>query len=524
MPRGLVYRNNNSYPLTATEVDDNFEYLATRETDIDVHAFGAVGDGVTDDSSALQAAIDAAETVGGGCVKFGARIYATSTELLINENNVFLVGLGSGASRGTSGDGSSTNIRKSAATRIVRLSSANGGDTSAVLRFATEGGTHRRSGGGIRGIMIDGGARATIGIHVVGRLKLIWDDWSVVYCTASNVLLDVPTTEILAQGPYDTQYCSFKNFYITNINSPACAAAHGIKTLAFENVNAFNGTADGILADAMGNPNCSFNLFENGFVQASEQHAIWPEGATDNTFYMVSADVVTPGSGVSKKYPWVFCSSTEDSRLGAAATKRNLLIKCYGDILEKAGQSGGISPKFNRILNHRTHTLAQFAPPVTTEAAAGGSPEPFHTIDNDAGYINGFNSYADYTHLDTDYQRTVYRTAKTVISMTGGGATVDAQVAPAGATVLGLTGRVTTVIVGAGGPGFKVGTAADDDRFAAVVGYTNGNTWSDSDWTAGTIEKFLSGLTLRFTAASGVFTSGEVTVQCAYILSESVNS
>lgn len=38
---GLTFRNNNTFPLTGAEIDDNFEYLAKNPLMLDIQSFGA---------------------------------------------------------------------------------------------------------------------------------------------------------------------------------------------------------------------------------------------------------------------------------------------------------------------------------------------------------------------------------------------------------------------------------------------------------------------------------------------------
>ena len=72
--------------------------VLTIQTELGVYTveeFGAAGDGVTDDSAAFQAAIDAMVADGGGTVRLGPKTYLVS-ELLIENQNVLIEGVSSG--------------------------------------------------------------------------------------------------------------------------------------------------------------------------------------------------------------------------------------------------------------------------------------------------------------------------------------------------------------------------------------------------------------------------------------------
>lgn len=61
-------------------------------------SYGAIGDGATNDGSAIQAAIDAASTAGGGIVFFPAGTYRITSAITL-KNNVSLFGAGSGGTK-----------------------------------------------------------------------------------------------------------------------------------------------------------------------------------------------------------------------------------------------------------------------------------------------------------------------------------------------------------------------------------------------------------------------------------------
>jgi hypothetical protein len=71
---------------------------------VSVKDFGAIGNGVADDTAAIQATIDAVGAVGGGSVFFPAGNYKTTDTLIVNKPNVELRGVGDGSLLLPSGD------------------------------------------------------------------------------------------------------------------------------------------------------------------------------------------------------------------------------------------------------------------------------------------------------------------------------------------------------------------------------------------------------------------------------------
>ncbi len=62
-----------------------------------VKAYGAAGDGTTDDLEAIKSAIAAATSAGGGTILFPAGTYRTSGEIVITSHHINLLGVGVGA-------------------------------------------------------------------------------------------------------------------------------------------------------------------------------------------------------------------------------------------------------------------------------------------------------------------------------------------------------------------------------------------------------------------------------------------
>jgi len=82
--------------IQAQPLNDNFSYLNERKNDlaINVKDYGAIGDGIADDTAAIQAALNAGSLAQGGIVFFPEGTYQISNELTNNSANIMLCGTG----------------------------------------------------------------------------------------------------------------------------------------------------------------------------------------------------------------------------------------------------------------------------------------------------------------------------------------------------------------------------------------------------------------------------------------------
>ena len=143
----------------------------------------------------------------------------------------------------------------------------------------------------------------------------------------------------------------------------------------------------------------------------------------------------------------------------------------------------------------------------------------FRDAANTLAQRNGANAqttrvYSTYTAAD-NFQRLAITSASVTLSALSGASVTATGLIPAGAVVMGVTSRVSTLITGA--DGYQIGTGADADRWADKTGVAVGTTTDNRDWTAGTIENFAAATDVIVTAKTANFTAGAIVVTVHYL-------
>lgn len=138
---GLTTAENlNFVPAGAGAVTRSVD-AKLRDAFVSVKDFGATGDGVTDDSAAIQAAIDYIDGQAGGTVYFPRGSYLANTDLTVNGDHIRLLGEHVGASSifSTDNDGKMITVtgnRNSIENLLIYRNEFSSAATSVVVEFA----------------------------------------------------------------------------------------------------------------------------------------------------------------------------------------------------------------------------------------------------------------------------------------------------------------------------------------------------------------------------------------------------
>ena len=321
---------------------------------ISVTDFGAVGDGVTDDSTAIQDGINYLSSIDGGYLSFPPGVFVITTTLTIDDDNINLVGSGSGMFFGdidaATLASASTTIKYTGVTAIP------------VIHFTCQPGGYSKHGGGMSDILVNANSVASYGILVSSRKRL----------TVRNVnIFDTATANVQFQGysgvlysptaGYDVQHCLLEN--VTASLKTSNTTSHGFV------LTGGNGNGN------LGTGNSSFNTFINcrPFAAATKA-SVFLQNTDNNAFYALRAN------GGGSPYGAIYFGCAEDDASGGGAVSRYTNIfgcEAVAGVIAKASQVGNASSHSNNIFGYN---ISNGGGAPTIETGAGGSADASLTL------------------------------------------------------------------------------------------------------------------------------------------------
>lgn len=165
---------------------------------VSVKDFGAVGDGIANDTTAIQNAIAKIVALGGGTVYFPAGDYKITSPITINTSYVFLQGEGGSLDGNTAFVDTWANIISKAATRIFWAGTA--ANTMLTIQPTDVAGSPALLGGGFDGIMWDCAELAQYGVTIKSVRNARYSRSSIVRHTVLGLTLGVNTNDLYNGG------------------------------------------------------------------------------------------------------------------------------------------------------------------------------------------------------------------------------------------------------------------------------------------------------------------------------------
>lgn len=261
-------------PITAAYLQGVDDFLGKHTVPVfNVTGYGAVGDGDTDDTDAIQDAIDAVPATG-GTVYFPALHYHISSTLNVNRGYINLVGDGRAGDVNESGTNSGTTIRWVGSNGGGPMFSIEPSGTGLWLRRVTMDGLTLQGSSGTGNIAATGLSLKNVGLGRFGQLEIR---------NCSTVALDM-NDKVASGGARGVAYCLFEQVDIRQDQFGA-PNGHGFRL-------------DG--------GNDSGNAHHNLFSTCSSQHyngTAWKLNNCDtNLFIMCSSKRGSGGSGIGLEF------------------------------------------------------------------------------------------------------------------------------------------------------------------------------------------------------------------------------
>ena len=261
------------------------------QINISVKDFGAIGDGVNDDTVAIQNAVAYTASIGGGTVFIPSGIYNISSSINVTSSNINIEGVGTGEYNDSNVLTSSSN------TKIKWVGASYNG---ALFNFYTISGVlnARIYGSGLSNVIIDCSSEVYYGLILNSVASGSFYDITIINPTYTGVLSTCYASGVIAFVA-DTQSNIFTRVYVRISDAVNCLNAHGFVltssnpflALANTSYNTYNycqaRTINGtgiILGDADNN---IFNTCGAGATGTGKDIDI--QGAYNNCFFHVGA-------------------------------------------------------------------------------------------------------------------------------------------------------------------------------------------------------------------------------------------
>ena len=508
---GVSVADSGGY-FSGIEVEAVLQEIGSRaSTTINfVDDYGAVGDGVTDDSEAIQTAINTAGV--GGTISFrSGASYLLDNGLIFTEDNQNLVMYGHGA---------------------TLLRSATLGSVTGTLHFiGSDNWANSASKITIQNIIIDGGNVATgHAVYMVNAMRNIFRNvtiqnfntsskWAIYITTDSwnNYWYDV-LIKFIENGIHIGEGASTQHF----VNLETDEVDKQIMNISVSNNHKFtncsfqqgNTDDDGTYSiDISGNEvlfdSCRFD---------GDYSGIWIDGQNDeHTFYndatgilFLNSHFTHPSSNVptysvnldhANKIRFVNSfmtpTSTQQPSVAFVQTTSNTDEVLFQNTdLNSVAQYGGVGTNiiefnqdewaFNSAHTFRSKRTTAYGNAFLFTSTNSGGTET-NRVKMDGGVDTGTWYFLENTEVRQDSANGSHiklAENSTSITATAGATVTWSNAIPAGAEVLGVATRVGTQLGNSSGTtGYKIGTAADPDRWGDITGVIVGTVSDMSDYT-----------------------------------------
>jgi parallel beta-helix repeat protein len=278
------------------------------------------------------------------------------------------------------------------------------------------------------------------------------------------------------------------------------------------------------------------SIISNNRVSAGSSAIRLSAGANES---VVTSNIVTGGStGVEVSGSTSDCVLSSNVLNGqtTAGVSLNTAIRTqiHGNRISSALRGINLTAAVDTTVSNNV-TVSSGANGAITENTASTGTVLLHNRFDGAVLLNGanpvyreagvdfINNGPEYTS-STNYQRSVWKQNKAILTAMSGATVTATDLIPDGALLLGVTARINTTVTGA--TGFTIGDTADPDLWGAVVGVAAGKATTAAGFTAanaaGVFYPAAGSVTL--TATGGTFTAGEVELVAHYMTCEAKGS